>query len=301
VAASNAAASAASWLSPLAGRPGRPAEQAAPHSVARAAPRDTVELLWFDRAAVGRIRGAKALRDVFDEQPAERRWLKKDEGPREPDEARDRRDVQRALARGRALEGSALDTALAEGFDDDGAFSPPIVAVSGELALCFDDEETLSATLAVVGPLVGADKRLREVVDAAASIGKGAWKTPSDVIEGALARIRDAFTQGNRAVGPAYLQASVERLLLEGRKYEQRMILGQQRIRGLLSPPGVRAPIPTYLPASLSEELPLFRRFPAKIIAELRYQQDEGDPHPNAFIALVLGRALPRAGRQGST
>lgn len=49
------------------------------------------------------------------------------------------------------------------------------------------------------------------------------------------------------------------------------------------------------LPAALAKQLPLFHRFPARLLAEAFPQQDQLDPGPVALRVVALGRVV--AGR----
>src|SRR5262249_38086558 len=140
-----------------------------------------VDLVWFDANAVPRIRAL-----IADTAPATggvSSWLKGDAGAgTEPREVKDRRDVLRTLARGRAVDDAGLGDAVQLAFHDDGMFEPPVVLVGGELSVTFDECETLRASVTVTTPFIGTDKRLREVVTA----GAEALKTdlPGDIAEG---------------------------------------------------------------------------------------------------------------------
>jgi hypothetical protein len=243
-----------------------------------------IELVWFDPNAVPRIRALITEAGTVS-------WQKGDPGVGgDPREIKDRRDVLRTLARVRAVDEAGLDHAVALAFHDDGCFEPPVVLVGGEVCVAFDECETLRASVTVTTPFIGADKRLREVVTA----GADALKTdlPGDIAEGFTARIEETFAQGPRLVAPGYLQECIERLLLEGRRYQKKTILGERRIRVLLTPAGGQTPIPTYLPEAASATLPGFRRFRARAVVEVRPQADQYETHRDALLVLALGRSL---------
>jgi hypothetical protein len=235
--------------------------------------REHVDLIWFDPAALPRIRASEALEDP---------------------ETRDAPPVEalRILSRAAPLDEEALNDAARAAFQGDGTFAAPLVMVSGELAFDFDEVEALRATVAIAAPFVGTDRKLSEVVAAAAEVLESAWPVPADMAEGFTLRIEEAFSQAPRAVAPGYLTAGVERLVLEGRRYQKKTLLGEPRIRALFAIPGGRAPIPAYLPATLSARLPLYRRFRAAAIVELRPREDQYETHPDALLVLALGRLL---------
>jgi hypothetical protein len=288
VAASNAAAKTA----PPASAPRKESSDPAPSRPA-AAPSpvagEHVDLVWFDPNAAPRIRALMA--ETAPASGGVSSWLKGDAGGgAEPREIKDRRDVLRTLARGRAVDDAGLGDAVALAFHDDGTFEPPVVLVGGEVCVAFDECETLRASVTVPTPLIGNDKRLREAVTA----GADALKTdlPGDIAEGFTARIEEAFAQGSRSVAPGYLQGCIERILLEGRRYQKKTILGERRIRALLTPAGGQAPIPAYLPEAAGDALPCFRRFRARAVVEVRPQADQYESHPDALLVLALGRSL---------
>src|SRR5262249_46269353 len=139
--------------------------------------------------------------------------------------------------------------------------------VAGELSLSFDERETLEVTLRVVTPLIGADRKLREIVDAAAALAGSSQRLPADALEAAALRVREAFAEAPRGVPQGHLQTTVERVLLEGRHHQRRSVLGQQRVRGLFHVRGAKAAMIAYLPESVAPELPLLSRLPARAVA----------------------------------
>jgi hypothetical protein len=263
----------------------------------RTSSREPIELIWRDPAAASRVRAAKAFREALALKTEPGAWTKgADDGPREAQEARDRRDVLRALTRGRALDAAGLSQAIDGALDDDGVFEPPTVLTSGELSFTFDEIEALKATITVVSPFIGTDKKLRDTVTAATELLKSEWRAMSDVAEGFTDRIKEAFAQASRALAPNYLQTSVDKLLLEGRHYQRKVLLGENRIRALLDVPGGGAPVPAYLPEAQAKQVPLFKQFKAKVLAELHLRQDAQEACPEALFLIALGRAV-RDGR----
>jgi hypothetical protein len=286
-AASNAAASSKPAASAQGGRPER-TELSAPSPAASQPQRpvtEHVDLVWFDPQSVSRVRA------LFVETTPAVSWLKSDAGASsEPQEQKDRREVLRTLARGKALDDGGLSDEILAAFKDDGTFQPPLVLVGGELCVVFDEIETLRATITVTTPFLGTDKKLREVV----TLGMDALKSDllGDVADGLTARIEEAFVAPARAVAPSYLQASTERILLEGRRYQKKTIRGERRIRTLLTPTEGNAPIPTYFPEAASAALPIFRRFKVRAVVEVRPQEDQYESHRDALVVLALGRSL---------
>jgi hypothetical protein len=290
-AASDAAAATAR---PKKSAPAQGRAEGATPAEAREAPREHVDLLWFDPAAVTRILADKALGEGRAEGSGAK-WVTDAAAPRETQEAKDRREILAVLSRGRPVEEAAgMEQVAAAAYRDDGAFAASLILVAGDLSFDFDEVDTLEAMLSVTTPFLGADKKLKEVAGNASEVAKADGRLPGDIAAGFTRRIEEAFAQGQRSVAPGYLDTSVERLLLEGRRYPRRTLLGEPRLRALLALGGGSAPIPTYLPEALATRLPLFRRFRVRAVVELRPQEDQYETHPDALLDLALGRVLRR-------
>ncbi len=198
-----------------------------------------------------------------------------------------------ALSRGAPLGTSGLEAAL-DAAEEESPPRPAIVLVMGSLELCLDEVEMLGALVSAASPLATSDKKLKEVIDVAAEMLKAPMLGMPDVAQGLGARIREAWSKANRALPPDHLAACTERLLLEQRSYQKRELLDDAWIRALLS--NGSHEVPVYLPAKISKRLPLFRRFPARLVAEVVWSQDQYETCPVALRALALGR-LPGRGR----
>ncbi|MFO0756299.1 MAG: DUF2169 domain-containing protein [Byssovorax sp.] len=83
-----------------------------------------------------------------------------------------------------------------------------------------------------------------------------------------------------------------ERALLEARRYEQRDLLGATFLRALFRAQGSEETVPLYLPVELARRLPLFRRFAARLVAEVRPSQDEHEEAAVCLRAVALGRVI---------
>ncbi|MFT3765230.1 MAG: DUF2169 domain-containing protein [Minicystis sp.] len=290
VAASNAAAAAA------------PVEPAGPAGDARAArapaprdpARDHVDLLWYDTDAAPRILKHRAFDEARPSRPTVAWSAGGESTAREPQEVKDRREIMTIVSRGVPLDEAGIGAAASDAYHDDGTFAAPLALIAGEISFAFDEIETLRATITVVTPFSGTDKKLKDLVTSGTEILKSEWRVPNDIAEGMTRRIEEAFAQGQRAVAPNYLESSVEKLLLEGRCYQKKTLFGTTRIRALFGFAGSAAPIPTYLPEDLAPKLPLFRRFKAKAIVEIRPQEDQYETHDDALLVLALGRLLKR-------
>jgi hypothetical protein len=82
------------------------------------------------------------------------------------------------------------------------------------------------------------------------------------------------------------------RLLLEQRSYQKRDLWSDSFLRAVIAPAGEGSAIPAYLPASLAKQLPLFARFPARLLAEAFPQQDQAESCPVALRVVALGRVV---------
>lgn len=87
------------------------------------------------------------------------------------------------------------------------------------------------------------------------------------IVEGLTDRIRQAFGRVRRAVPSGYLDAHIERALLEHRRYQKRVFGGAPHLRALLQGPSDKATMLVYFAADLATMLPLYQRFPARLIA----------------------------------
>ena len=113
---------------------------------------------------------------------------------------------------------------------------------------------------------------------------------PTRFSPGLGARIRDAWTKANRALPADHLTSATERLLVEQRAFQKRDLLDDTWIRALLSSEGGPS-IPVYLPAKIARRLPLFRRLPARLLAERH-----ADEVPPLARVAVEHRARTRRG-----
>ena len=193
----------------------------------------------------------------------------------------------------------ALESAI-EAAEEESPPSPALVLVTGTLELCLDEVKMLEAVVAAASPLASSDKKLKETLDVATEALKSPMLGMPDFAQGLSARIRDAWTKANRLLPPDHLAACTERLLLEQRSYQRRELLDDTWIRALLSGAAGEAPVPTYLPARIAKRLPLYRRFPARVLGEVVWQQDQYETCPVALRVLALGRLPPRTRLRGA-
>jgi hypothetical protein len=272
-----------------------PSTPAARLSAAHGTSPEAIELLWFDPACVSRVRRQPGWKEIM----AQIKPYPLDEDypgeapPEKRQELRDQREVFGLLARAEPTDLRGIDAALANAIREDGTFVPPLALTAGELEFPFDELETLKATIAAVMPFVAGDRKLKETVETTEQLLQTPWlKGASSVAEGLTQKIRDAFVQANRAVPPRYLETHTERMLLDQRAYQKRMILGQPRLRTLFLARGASKPIPVYLPSHLEGELPGFLRMTVRMVLEPRPRIEQFEEHPVAGRCLAIARVV---------
>ncbi len=243
--------------------PPRPAPKPAPK-------REVLSLLWFDAAALPRIRRIPAWKKlILDLKP---RPSDDDfDGGLAPDvmkAAKDKRDVFGVLARGEALDAAGIKKAIDLAVADDGSFVSPHVLTGGVLELPFDEVEQLRAMRLVASPFLRGDKKLREAVEHVDEVlaTKGIERARGAAIA-MMAKLDDAFENVNRGLPAGYLRAEAEPLLLEGRCWVKR----DGHVRGTLAIDAIQGadkPVPVLLPEAAGAELPAVRRLDVRVIVE---------------------------------
>ena len=278
-----------------------------------------LELVWFEPAALARIRKTavwapliklpsrgetKALSEA--NKPAATaidtasrdETLATSESPPDPEEVAEqaaRLDISTILGKAVAMNAGELAAAVDDSLAEGGTMTPPLAMIAGEIDFPFDEVELLKATVGAAAPLAAADKKLKEILDLVGEILKTELQGAPEVVEALVLRVRDAWSKANRLLPPNHLETQPERLLLERRNYQKRDLLDGEWIRALFTPVGADAPVPIYLPAALARRLPLFKRFGARVIAEVHPQQDQYESHPVALRVLAIARLVKRA------
>jgi hypothetical protein len=210
--------------------------------------------------------------------------------PAEDDAAGQHKDMIAVMAR--ASSPSSVEGALADSATKDGALGTPLVVCVGDLELGLDEVKTLTAMLGAAAPLAPTDRKVREIIDLAGEVLKTPLGASASVAAGLIAQLRDAWTKATRATRmlPAdYLDVNTRRLLLEQRAYATRNLWSDKFVRAQLIASGGGG-IPAYLPPAAASHLPLFLRFPARIIAEVFPQQDHLEVSNVALRVVALGR-----------
>jgi hypothetical protein len=288
--ASNAAAIAAAPAPVPA--PERSTVEAAPRQPTkpdRDPPREALDLIWYDPAALPRVRRNLAWKKhIADLKP---RPSDEDfDGGLPPDRAKaakDRRDVFGVLARGQAMDMDGIRHAMEMAVLDDGSFVPPYVLAAGALEWGFDEKAALEATLLAAAPFVPGDRKLKEAADAAYEL----LKTPGierarGVLAAVTARVKAAFVQPGRT---GYLDEQVEAMLLEGRSFRRTTLLGGRHLTATFAPGKDGAAVTAYLAEEGEHGLPPLRRFDAKLVAEARIGRGPGEIE---LVVVALGRRI---------
>lgn len=271
--------------------------------------KEATTLLWFDEGKAKPIvenqQWVKLLSEVDahevkahgdDEEEEEENYFAEEpeeEEEDEPEDVKQRRRITKIMARGEPADGPGLALAMTNAVTKNGALEPPIMLAGGDLSFPFDPWETVKALVIAAMPTAVSDKKLKEMLESVTETSKMAGIERSTSIAEALAtRVRDAFMQANRQLGVAWLDMQAERILLEGRCYQKRSVLGQTFLRCLLHAPGAEEGIPTYLTESLAKTIPLLSRMRARVVAEVHAQQDQYETYPRSLRVLALARMV---------
>lgn len=241
-----------------------------------------VELLWMDPQRAGSVR-ALALGAAVQGAGSELldRWL----DPADADAgARQRSDVHKLLARGKPADPDTLREAMLFAFED-GTGAAPTAIVAGELHLPLDELAHLEAVLSYAAPLAPLDQRVHETVQHATAASSNRKLTANAATHWRV-RLEEALRASGRWE-PGY-----ERVVVENRQYVRRSVLGGAKIRATLSTAGDATPLPCYLPEAAAADLPLHLRFPARLLVEVRPQQDPGETNGLALLVMALGRVV---------
>lgn len=267
--------------------------------------REVLHLIWYQPDSVARICKVPVWRSIIQDMEGHAPDDELDDPApnKDPIEIEDTRDIFEILVRAASQDIDQLNDELQSAVRPGGKFVPSLLLLAGELVFPFEERETLKATVAATSPMVGNDEPLKAAIkDARDFLNSPDQLCPGSVIDGYITRIRDAYQRARRAVSFDQLEAQVERVLLEGRCYQKRQVLGMSAIRALLctgtGSSSIR-PAPLYLPEDIAKKLPLFQRFRARVIVELYMQEDQYEQHPAALKALALGRIqVPQDGKR---
>ena len=182
---------------------------------------------------------------------------------------------------------------VAASFDDETMLELPIVLVGGELRPSFEESDTLKLAAQIAQPLAVSNKALPPLLKQVETLTESAWTATRDMTTNLVRQIEQA-AQGTGGLPPRYFATQLERALVEGRKYKKRVLFGGTRLRAeLVFPSGTELPI--YLPERTAELLPMLPSLPVVAAVELRPREDGAETHPEALVALGIGRVVRRS------
>lgn len=278
-------------------------QKSAPKRTVESAPREPakrpssfVDLLWFHSSLPERLRTDTTWAKLLRAAPKGSEWLTDKAGAEARAKDDPARDVARALARSVALDANGVANAVLEAVDEDGFLVRPLVVVEGDVSMAFDPMQSLETMISLSEALALGDKRFKESHDAASELVKSTRKVTVPMLDGARERLRQAFVAaGSKAYPSGYLESTTERILVDERKYQKRMVLGDQRLVAHLTPAGSGTPLPIYLPAELENVIPALVRFKARVLCEPHAKQDASDgDSTTVLLVLAFARVLGR-------
>ncbi len=175
-------------------------------------------------------------------------------------------------------------------------YVPPLTLFIGELSFAFDAANTLKATATALAPHAIGNDKLAPVLKGVNELLAAAWMQASeDAARNLTAKLRQAASE----VDAVALDEEVRRALLRQRAYRQQTLFGEPHIVASLKPEGLSERIPCYIPADLSDAMPMFERFTAHLLAEAHMRQDQYASHDIALRAIALGRRVDLSAGSG--
>lgn len=254
-----------------------------------AARRSGVELLWLDPDATEALR--RRWPELCDQLEFAPRDPRHDLPTRDVKKARDHHIHFGVLTEAPGAGPAGLANAMRDAVGEGGRFTPPLVSLTGKLALPFDDAEVLRATAAIIKPLAADDKRMVDALAQAGELLETPLRTP-DAIGNFTRHLRKLWSDARRSVSLDYIDNAASRAVLEQRRYQKRGLFGATVIRASFTPDGADKELPAYLPEQLQTRLPLMQAFDARLIAECHVRQDQYEQEPHALRVVTLGRVV---------
>jgi hypothetical protein len=233
--------------------------------------RDPLQLLWSDGKSIARMRSSVAFGAYFQAQ------------------SEDTFDVLHKAPRTKTRD---LIAVLDAAYGSSGKFEAPLVVVTAAMELPFDELEALKAAMSAAIPLITEkDGALQAAVARAKSfvMTPGLSAAP-EVCASLTQRIRDAFLAEKTMFPADYLNTQMERVLLLGRHHQRRDVFGETHVRALLWFAGENSPQIGYVPAHVASDLPLWKRWQTRLIAEVHAAQDEFESQPVALKIVAIAR-----------
>jgi hypothetical protein len=266
--------------------PARPAETKQARTT-----REVLELLWFDNDAT------PTLRKRFAERAASLEFEPEDPdhdlAAADPETTRAHHTHFGLLTYINYVGVAELRERMRDAVSPSGRFTPPILALAGELQLPFDPVEHLRATSGAMRPLAGGDRKLAEALASVDELLASPLAAAStDALQKMQDHLRRTLREQRRAVSPAELDEVVTRSLLVERRYQRRTLLGGEFIRSMFAPSGGREAFPCYLPTALEKGLPLVTALRVKLLAEAPVRLDQYESARVALRTVTLGRII---------
>jgi hypothetical protein len=256
---------------------------------------DVLHLLWFNPEVAPRVRRNPDWKKILDKLEQGAFDPEVDEGSLadDPADMEDRREIYEVIARGTPSGQDSVDRALLDAVRADGRFAPRVLLLVGEVRFDFDEIEQLKATIATALPFANGEDALKKHTESATTfLGSPGLVASPEVASAMSQRIRDAFLESDRTVGPTFLDDQVERALLDRRSFQKRNVFGEPHIRGMFFFAGSSTGIPMYLPEPLGKKLPLFRRLRIRTLAEAHFQADQYEAHAAALKTVAIARIV---------
>ena len=304
--ASNAAAGKSATEPPAADLKRAPAPAApspSPGETGKMAPipsLEVVDLVWFERGALPRIRKNpvwRAIVQALEDRPPDPDLDDATLGAT-PAEVEDRRDVFEVLTRGAATDATGIEEALSSAVRTDGKVVPPFVLAAGDLSFPFDEVEVLKAHVAIISPLAAGDEKLKsEIALVRDFLANPELACAPPMVDALSNRLWEAFGKNKRAVPAETLKSHSDSVLLQKRRFQKREVFGDNHLRALLSAGQGGGPFPAYLPAGLSAVLPMYQRFRARLFAEVHLGVDQHESCPTALRVVAVARVVERVRR----
>lgn len=253
--------------------------------------RAVVDLLLVERKIIARARENKRFAEVLAKTPRPRGAKSADEPRAEPSQdERDRDTALRLVSFGRPDGLAEVHRALAESLDDLTDMDPPLLLVAGDLKPSFDELDLLRATVNVAKPLASGDKKLLSAIAVSEEAINASHTPRAETLLNLAKQIEQACSSPSLPQG--YVSAEAERVLVEGRKYKRRLLLGAERVRADLTLARSSDVVTLYLPLALVQSLPLLVSYPIIALVEVRPREDLIEPHGEALFPGALARVL---------
>ena len=133
--------------------------------------------------------------------------------------------------------------------------------------------------MATTQPFAAGDDAVKRAVEiAAAHVASPSLVSPEAITRGLTEDVRRAWGAWKaRPREVAQVDELAARAVLEKRAFRMRELFGARHVRTTITMAGSTTPVPCYLPEAAARALPLFLRFPARLVAEVHPREDEAE------------------------